>query len=301
MPAFVLNPRRGKKLEIRIDAVYQPGDVVVGKVDNPQVRAPAMEKGGLAAGVLHDAELRTRPGVMRYLDFTGEASLRQLLPRGTVAEPLAYAPEWLAGPRNLRVLRVSSDPKNQRLISWFLPFDPQEEVYARYCILIEDDVADGMTELGVKLPGLTNDGPGSKQPDLVSWRMEHGPIAPRNRGLYAALDYLYAADTGAGYGNIRSMGTVFEAGRWYVIEQYIKLNTPGRADGVGKVWINGRLAWESASVRFRNNPATRIDYMHVNIYHGGMGLPKAPIHYRIAALAVAKSYIGPPPELLGNP
>jgi hypothetical protein len=35
------------------------------------------------------------------------------------------------------------------------------------------------------------------------------------------------------------------------------------------------------------------------VYHGGMGLPKAPIHYRIAAIAVAKAYIGPPPELAG--
>jgi hypothetical protein len=93
------------------------------------------------------------------------------------------------------------------------------------------------------------------------------------------------------------MGGVFTANRWYSIEQYVKLNTPGIADGVAKVWINGQLAWAADKLRFRNDPATRIDHMHVNIYHGGRKPPKAPIHYRLAAIAVAKTYIGPPPEL----
>jgi hypothetical protein len=78
-------------------------------------------------------------------------------------------------------------------------FSPQEEVYARYCFVIEDDVADGMTERGVKLPGLAG--------DEVSRRMEHGPVVAATRGLYAALDYYYGADSGSGYGNIHSMGT----------------------------------------------------------------------------------------------
>jgi hypothetical protein len=247
--------------------------------------------GGLATGLAKDADLARQPEVLRYVALTGEPALRQLFPRGTVAEPFAYEPEWLGGPNGLPVLRFSSHPQNQRLISWFLHFEPQEEVFARYCILIEDDVADGMTERGVKLPGLAG--------DEVSWRMEHGPVVPASRGLYAALDYIYAADTGAGYGQIRSMNTTFKAGLWYVIEQYVKLNEPGKSDGIGKVWINGKLAWESDTVRYRDQAASRMNHLHVNVYHGGMGLPKAPIHYRIAGIAVARAYIGPPPELAG--
>jgi hypothetical protein len=38
--------------------------------------------------------------------------------------------------------------------------------------------------------------------------------------------------------------------------------------------------------------------MHVNVYHGGMGLPSQPFHYRIAKIAVSSSYIGVPSELL---
>jgi hypothetical protein len=82
-----------------------------------------------------------------------------------------------------------------------------------------------------------------------------------------------------------------------VIEQYVKLNTPGKDDGIGKVWINGQLAWESDHVRYRDKASSRIDHVHVNFYHGGMGLPKGPMHYGLAAIAVAKAYIGPSPEL----
>ena len=93
---------------------------------------------------------------------------------------------------------------------------------------------------------------------------------------------------------------VLQAGRWYTIEQYAKMNTAGNADGIGRVWINGHLTWESKTVRYRNNPASKLNHVHVNVYHGGMGLPKGPLHYRIAAVVVADSYIGPPPELFGT-
>ena len=279
-------------------AWHVAADPVVGKgasdrsaSDKKAALEPAKQGSGLAANLAKDADLAREPEVLRYLALTDEKALRDLLPRGTIAEPFAYEPEWLTGPNGLPVLRFASSLQNQRLISWFLHFAPQEEVYGRYCMLIEDDVADGMNERGVKLPGLAG--------GEVSWRMEHGPVSLASRGTYAALDYIYAADTGRGYGQIRSMNTQFKAGVWYVIEQYIKLNTPGESDGVGKVWINGQLAWQSDSVRYRDKATTRINHMHVNVYHGGMGFPKGPMHYRIAAIAIAKAYIGPPPELIG--
>jgi hypothetical protein len=290
MPAFVRNPGRGSTLSIEIDNIYRPGRVLLDPVAEPRVPSIAMVKGGMAATVARDAALAQNGRVIRYLELKDEASLYRAIPRSGIAEPFALEPQWVTGPRGLRALRFSSAATAQRLISWFLRFEPREEVYARYCVYLEDDIADGMTELGVKLPGLAGDG--------VSWRMEHGPVAPGNRGLYAALDYLYNAESGAGYGNIRSMNTMFRAGRWYVIEQYVKLNTVGAANGIGKVWINGSLMWSSSTVRWRSKPESRMNMLHVNVYHGGMGLPKAPIHYRIAAIVVAGAYIGPPPELI---
>jgi len=289
LPAFVRNPARGKTLSIQIEEAYSPGQILVDKVDAPALPALPVVRGGLAAGATKDVDLMRRPEVLRYLELKDESALRKWLPHGTVAEPFAYQPEWIAGPHGLPALRFSSDPNNRRLIAWRLRFPPQEEVYARYCLFIEDDVADGMTELGVKLPGLAG--------DEVTWRMEHGRVAPGNRGVYALVDYLYAAELGRGYPKLRSMGALLQAGRWYSIEQYVKLNTPGQADGIGKVWVNGHLTWESNEVRFRDKPLSRINHVFVNVYHGGRKYVKAPIHYRIAAIAAATSYIGPPPEL----
>jgi hypothetical protein len=251
--------------------------------------SPATAAEGLAAHLAHDSDLRNDPRVLRYLALTDEASLREVVGRGNVAEPFAYEPEWITGPNGLPVLRFGSVLTSPRLVSWFMHFPPQEEVYGRYCVLIEDDVADGMTERGVKLPGLAG--------DEVSWRMEHGPVIKASRGIYAAVDYFYGPDATPGGGISRSMNVSFKAGLWYVIEQYMKLNTPGREDGVGKVWINGALVWESDHERYRHKAASRIEHLHVNFYHGGMGLPKGPMHYRLAAIAVATDYIGPPPEL----
>ncbi|MEP7062484.1 MAG: polysaccharide lyase [Betaproteobacteria bacterium] len=246
----------------------------------------------VAKPVVPELPMRGPSAPPDILDFelTDEASLRRLAP-GQIAEPFAFDPQWLIEPNGLHSLRFSS-ADGPRLISWFLHFAPQESVYARYCLFIEDDVADGMTELGVKLPGLAG--------GEVSWRMEHGPVAPANRGLYAAVDYLYDAESGSGYGTSAAMGATFRAGQWYTVEQYVKLNSPGHPDGIGRVWINGNLTWESTHVRFRDTAATLINQIHVNVYHGGLGVPKAPIHYRIASIAVSHSYIGPPANLLTN-
>jgi len=244
----------------------------------------------LASTVASDAALAGRPEIVRYLALTGEPALRAAIAPGDIAQPFAYEPEWVTGPNGLPALRIGASLANQRLVSWFLRFPPQDAAYARYCLLIEDDVADGMNERGVKLPGLAAG-------DEVSWRMEHGPVDPSRRGLYRALDYRYAADTGAGFGAIDSMNVSFKAGLWYVIEQYVRLNTPGRADGEGKVWINGALVWSSDTVKWRERGTTRLDQLHVNVYHGGMGMPKGPMHYRLAGIAVATVPIGPPPEL----
>ena len=39
-----------------------------------------------------------------------------------------------------------------------------------------------------------------------------------------------------------------EKNRWYSIEQYLKLNTPGENDGVLRAWVDGRLAFEKICV-----------------------------------------------------
>lgn len=278
-PSIILNPTRGKWLVLA--SSYAGQTVRIDKVAGPAIPSLPMVNTGATA-----------PNVKK-LDPTSEAAVNAAAGgSGNVAQPWAY--DTSTGSINgLGYLRFAITPANQRGISWFIYHTPLQEVYGRYCIYIEEDVALGMTELGVKLPGLSG--------TEVSWRMEHGAIAPNNPNVYAALDYRYAADTGSGYGQINSFNSMFRAGRWYVIEQYAKNNTfnngVANSDGQGKVWINGNLVWQSSTVKWNANPASVFNFLHVNVYHGGLGFPSQNIHYRIAGIAVSTSYIGPPPEL----
>jgi hypothetical protein len=44
-----------------------------------------------------------------------------------------------------------------------------------------------------------------------------------------------------------------EAGRWICVEARLKLNTPGKADGLAQLWIDGRLDTERHGMDFRNS------------------------------------------------
>jgi hypothetical protein len=278
-PGIILNPNHGHTLQFTPAAGGQT--VRIDRVAGPVI--PDLPMIGAS----------NKPDVLD-VELTDQASILKAIGTGNYAVPWAYNPEFRTDPQTgLKYLRFSS-ADGPRLISWFMKFQPREEAYARYCLYIEDDVADGMTELGVKLPGLGN----TPSDELISWRMEHGPVAPNNRGVYSFVDYQYDAESGNGFGAIHSMGgAMLKAGQWYVIEQRAKLNTPGSADGVGEIFLNGNLVWSSHTKRFRNSAATRLTNLHVNVYHGGTKTPSHPIHYRIAKIAVSSSYIGIPKEL----
>lgn len=47
-------------------------------------------------------------------------------------------------------------------------------------------------------------------------------------------------------------------GRWVAVDQEVVLNTPGRSDGVVRVWLDGKLAIENRGVAFRTDPASGI-------------------------------------------
>lgn len=81
--------------------------------------------------------------------------------------------------------------------------------------------------------------------------------------------------------------------RWYSVEQYVKLNTPGRADGVFRAWIDGHLVIERNGIRFRDVPELHIESVWFNVYHGGVARPDSPMTLYIDNVVIAREYIGP--------
>ena len=84
-----------------------------------------------------------------------------------------------------------------------------------------------------------------------------------------------------------------ESNRWYSIEQYLKLNTPGKKDGILRAWVDGRAAFEKTDIRMRDVAALKIQSIWINVYFGGTWVARYTNHLFIDNVVIARKYIGP--------
>jgi hypothetical protein len=114
------------------------------------------------------------------------------------------------------------------------------------------------------------------------------------RGLTQLLTYVYHVDMKDSYGDVWIWpGALLERNRWYCIEQQISLNRPDAADGVLRVWIDGRMTLERKNLRFRTVDRLHIEDVWLNVYHGGVDPSPHDQHLYIDNVVVARQYIGP--------
>ena len=119
-------------------------------------------------------------------------------------------------------------------------------------------------------------------------------------------NYVYHADQSSQFGDTMMWQNEYLGflanNEWFSIEQYVKLNTPDQHDGILRAWVNGRLAFETTSLRFRNTPDSNIAPGHLlnieevwlNVFHGGTA--PSPAHeqnFYIDNVVIATEYIGP--------
>jgi len=64
-------------------------------------------------------------------------------------------------------------------------------------------------------------------------------------------------------------------GRWVAIEQELVLNTPKKADGKLRVWIDGELKIENDHMQWREHETTRIEGVAANVGFGTVERPGA--------------------------
>ena len=158
-----------------------------------------------------------------------------------------------------------------------LGIDEPSELYARYYLRF-DDSWNGRSSSG-KLPGPAGRygraGWGGRQSDGTNgWSARmHFDKSWLGPDYIDIGYYVYHAEMRKIYGDsmlweIDNRGSL-EKNRWYCIETYIKLNTPGKSDGVLRGWVDGFLAHETENVKFRNSASLLIEEYWVNVYHGG--------------------------------
>ena len=96
--------------------------------------------------------------------------------------------------------------------------------------------------------------------------------------LYWAGQQSAAQASGRQYGVDLDCGVTLERGRDHVLRQRVTLNTPGRADGVLEVWVDGRSVLRRDDLLFRDQPGKtwQIDRFFFSTFHGGNDASWAP-------------------------
>ena len=180
-----------------------------------------------------------------------------------------------------------------------------EEIYFRYYLRFADT---WLPKGGAgKLPGISGTygkaGWGGRTSDGYNgWSSRgafHFTIADSNplAGLHPIGSYIYHADLEDRYGDVwiwnKGYNGFLENNRWYSIEQYLKLNTPGEKNGIFRAWVDGKLAFEKTDIRFRHTDKLKIEQIWMNVYHGGTEPSPYDQHMFMDNVVVAKKYIGP--------
>ncbi|MGE5177261.1 MAG: polysaccharide lyase [Hyphomicrobiales bacterium] len=67
-------------------------------------------------------------------------------------------------------------------------------------------------------------------------------------------------------------GGVFYNDQWYLVEMFVKMNTPGLADGIIRGWVDGVQYYEKDNMIFRlpGNDSLHVRTVWLNVYKGGL-------------------------------
>lgn len=130
----------------------------------------------------------------------------------------------------------------------------------------------------------------------LGWYHYVPPAASNNNQEFGAFDNqgwgtnLYGAGSGTSCAsspsNLGSTGSDASScgkgpaglvnGAWYLVELYVKMNTPGQANGISRAWINGELKYEKTNMQYRmvGHDNLHVRTIWLNVHAGGeaMGL-----------------------------
>lgn len=102
--------------------------------------------------------------------------------------------------------------------------------------------------------------------------------------------YLYHATQAGDCGDGLWWGSL-EQGRWHCVEGFVKMNTPGRNDGVLRTWLDGTRKLNMTNVQYRRAGETNIGVRHMwhNVYFGGSWPTPNPLSLQYDEVVVSDS------------
>lgn len=275
-------------------------------------RATAAGVSGIAQGFVRDKDISTHPDVVFATGFESPAWLTEwseYSPRSH-AEAVTNDQAGKFAPLQGHALRVrlvkgSNNGLDLRYALGGNGKAEPEEIYFRYYLRFGNDWNPYLD--GGKMPGVAGTygkaGWGMRKSDGYNGWSVRGSFDKRPSdassvtGFTTLGSYAYHADiadsSGESWAWNDSVTGVVENNRWYAIEQYVKLNTPGETNGIFRVWVDGRQVFEKADVRFRHVPSLKIENVWFNVYHGGTSTAPKDMALYIDNVVIARKYIGP--------
>jgi hypothetical protein len=267
---------------------------------------------GLAAGFVNDAGLEFHPAVWFVDRFDNVPHTRSWLNDKDVSRvrQLSRDPadkfEAFQGPALAVTLAAGTTQAMNSHIRLGKPGAAEpEEAFFRYYLRLGENWNPSLD--GGKLPGLSGTygrgGWGSRKSTGQNGWSARGAFMQLTERVGQASEaraigtYVYHAGMAGNYGdtwgwNLGPTG-VLQKNRWYSIEQRVRLNTPGKADGIYEAWVDGRLAYRKSDIRYRDTDVLRIESVWMNVYHGGTRPAPHEMGLYIDNLVIARSYIGP--------
>ncbi len=314
-------------LEFRLPRAISPGSVVRAQLVLSSAAPPgggAMRIGvfetavpsfpesplqhGLAKDYPGDKGIERHTDVVFAAGFDEWRDWRSRWARGSAGEASAVSEDWpnRFEPLGNKALSVNMKKGSNygvdlRLYLKELGGEP-DELFFRYYVRLGDDW-DPQVD-GGKLPGLAGTygkaGWGGRRSDGTNgWSLRGAFLSAFSsdhpmHGLTQLVTYAYHADMKTDYGDHWTWpGAVLQRNRWYCIEQQVRLNRPNAADGLFRVWVDGRLVMERQNVRLRTVEQVRIETVWLNVYHGGTAPSPYDQHVYFDNVVVARRYIGP--------
>ena len=255
---------------------------------------------------------RNDPNVFFFEDFEDEAYQRRFSHGARSGNRKLVAGEMVFNGE--KSLRISVNKKSNYGTSMSYRFadagmNEPDELYARYYLRFDDNWK--TIKGGGKLPGPAGRyGKGGWGGRTSNGRNGWSARMKFNRS-WAGEDhvdlgyYSYYADMPKKYGdnmpwNIESRGTL-QKNRWYCIETYVRLNTPGKHDGILRGWVDGYLAMEKENIMFRTTAELGIEEFWLDVYYGGGWQAPGDMHLYIDNLALSTQPIGTATGLASQP
>lgn len=204
------------------------------------------------------------------------------------------APRANSGKKSLRV-RVTKDGHYGTSLDYFfkkVEGSEPDEVYFRYYLYLGEN-----WNYTGKMPGFGGtygrEGWGGKPSDGTRGWSARGMGKSHDKG-FSMGTYCYHADMKGKYGDGWSWkGVSLDKGRWYCIEQYCRMNTPGKKDGVIRAWVDGKRVFEKSDIRMRHNPELKIEKIWFNVYYGGKATAPNECFLYLDDIVISDRYIGP--------